>query len=131
MKTIVAGSRTIDDLAVVSAAITRSGWEKDMSCIFSGCARGVDQFGEEWAAKHGLPVKKFPADWERYGKAAGAMRNIEMAREADALIAVWDGESKGTKHMIRVAREKGLKVYVHDVGNPFNQPSQSTFRMES
>lgn len=60
-----------------------------------------------------MPVERFPADWDRRGRAAGRIRNREMAKHADALIAVWDGESRGTANMILEAHRAGLKVYVH------------------
>jgi hypothetical protein len=121
LKTIIAGSRTIDKQAMFNEALERSGFVEKISMVISGGAYGVDQMGERWASINRIPVKKFLPDWERYGKAAGCMRNIEMARAADALIAVWDGESTGTKHMIRVAKEKGLSVYVMNVADPFVQ----------
>ena len=52
------------------------------------------------------------ADWETYGKSAGYRRNVDMAESADALVALWDGVSNGTKHMINIARQKGLRVHV-------------------
>ena len=58
------------------------------------------------------PIKRFPADWENLGRGAGYVRNVQMAFYADALIAFWDGESRGTKHMIDIAKEKGLMVRV-------------------
>ena len=54
----------------------------------------------------------YPADWERHGRAAGPIRNEEMAEVSDALIAFWDGKSRGTKSMIEIARRKGLQVAV-------------------
>lgn len=111
MRVIIAGSRTITSYKTVCEAIEASGF--DITCVVSGTARGVDKLGEEWALRHAKSVKKFPAWWERYGKRAGYLRNEEMARNADALIAVWDGKSAGTKHMIDIANNAGLKVYVH------------------
>lgn len=108
---IVAGSRTITNLQVVTVAIERSGFR--VAEVVSGCARGADQLGEAWARSQHLPVKQFPADWDRYGKRAGYLRNELMSEYADALVAIWDGISSGTKHMIEKARERGLKVYVH------------------
>ncbi len=62
-----------------------------------------------------VPIKKFPANWTAYGMSAGYKRNQQMAENADALIALWDGESKGTKHMIDIATQKGLWVHVRRV----------------
>lgn len=59
-----------------------------------------------------MPCSIFPADWDRYGKAAGYLRNTEMAKNADALVAFWDGMSLGTRHMIETAKAHGLKVRV-------------------
>lgn len=80
--------------------------------IVSGGANGADHIGEEIAKKHDIPVKVFPANWGRYGKSAGYRRNVEMANYADSLIAFWDGKSKGTKHMIDIALDRGLLVKV-------------------
>lgn len=110
MKTIIAGSRGIDSYYVVDFAIHDSGF--NITEIVSGCARGVDQTAEKWAWYNDIPVKKFPADWDKHGKAAGPMRNREMAAYADALVAIWDGESRGTKNMIHEARKAGLDVYI-------------------
>lgn len=81
--------------------------------VVSGGARGADAFGEEWARDRRVPVRVFPADWNRHGRAAGPIRNREMAEYADALVAVWDGESRGTKNMIEEATKRGLKVHVY------------------
>jgi hypothetical protein len=111
MKTIIAGSRSINEYALVERAIRESGFS--IKEVVSGGAAGADQLGEKWARKNGIPVKPFPADWERYGKTrAGFIRNSQMARYADALIAVWDGKSSGTADMIQKAKAAGLKVSV-------------------
>lgn len=103
MKVIIAGSRSIADYALVEEAILESPfWITE---VVSGAARGVDLIGEEWADNTLTPVKRFPADWNRLGKSAGMVRNREMAEYADALIAVWDGTSYGTRHMIAYMRK--------------------------
>ena len=84
--------------------------------MLSGTARGVDQAGEKWAVSRDIPVERYPADWTYYGKQAGYRRNEQMAEKAEALIAVWDGSSRGTKHMIDTANKKGLKVFVWRTG---------------
>jgi len=110
MKTIIAGSRTIDDVEIVENAIRDSDFK--ITEVVSGCGHGVDRIGEEWAGNNQVPIKYFPADWNAHGKAAGPIRNAQMAEYADALIAVWDGKSRGTKNMIDEATKRGLKVFV-------------------
>lgn len=110
MKVIVAGSRVITDSQFVIDAIISSGYE--VSEVFCGGARGVDKIGAEIAKGIGIPVRHFPADWNLHGKSAGMIRNREMAEQADALIAVWDGQSRGTAHMISVMRDLGKPCHV-------------------
>ena len=111
MITIVAGSRDATQDNVLDA-LERCPWLLHITEVVSGCARGADTFGETWALSCGLPVRRMPADWTRHGRRAGVMRNEDMAKVADALIAVWDGVSVGTRHMISVARARGLRVHV-------------------
>lgn len=114
MKVIIAGSRTIRNYYEVSQAIQDSGFK--VTEVVSGGAAGVDLLGEEWARYNGyIPVRRFPADWTKHGKAAGPIRNGEMAAYADALIEIHDGESRGTADMIRQAEKAGLLVYVKTV----------------
>ena len=80
--------------------------------IISGGATGADALGEQFAKENNLELVVVPADWEKYGRAAGPRRNAEMAEMADALIAFWDGKSRGTKNMIETAEKKGLLVRV-------------------
>ena len=80
--------------------------------IISGCCTGCDKLGERWALENNIPIKKFPADWQKYGKRAGMIRNRQMAEYGEALVAIWNGKSRGTGNMIKTARELGLKVVV-------------------
>jgi hypothetical protein len=111
MKVIVAGGRDFTNYALVEEAIKISGFE--ISQIVSGKAKGVDTLGEVWALANNVPVEAFPADWSQHGRAAGPIRNKQMAEYADALIAIWDGESKGTANMIQQARNKKLNVFIY------------------
>lgn len=111
MKVIIAGSRTIRDYREVTKAIEQSGFE--ITEVVSGGAMGVDLLGERWARRNGIPVKCFVADWYEYGKSAGPIRNTEMALYADALILVWDGESRGSANMKMNAETVGIKIYEH------------------
>lgn len=112
MRVIVAGSRgfTYEDYELVENVCLMSGYW--FSTILSGVAEGVDKLGEEFAHRMGIPVEQFPANWGLYGKRAGIVRNELMATKADALVAVWDGKSPGTKHMIEAARKRSLLVHV-------------------
>lgn len=111
MRVIVAGSRDATE-AQVNEALARCPWIGFASAIVSGTARGADEFGERWAAKQGVEVRRFPADWRTHGKRAGPIRNRQMAQNADGLVAVWDGRSRGTKTMIEFAQQRGLRVFV-------------------
>lgn len=118
MKTIIAGSRSITSQMLVDEAVSESGFT--ITEVVSGGAKGVDRHGELWAIGEYVPFKVFKADWKKHRKAAGPIRNEQMAEYADALIAVWDGQSPGTKHMIETARKRGLKVFVKTVSlKPF------------
>lgn len=113
MRVIIAGSRNITNYQIVCEAIAEFGYP--ITTVISGTAKGVDRLGEQWAKEHNVPVFQFPANWEEHGRAAGPIRNAEMANNADALIAIWDGESRGTKHMIDTARKKNLIVFVKKI----------------
>lgn len=118
MRLIIAGSRGFHELRELQAAVrwARKDWSwPEIDEVVSGGAAGVDRLGELYAEEEGIPVKLFPADWGKHGKAAGPIRNREMAEYADALVAVWDGSSRGTKNMIDEATKRGLKVYVHRI----------------
>lgn len=79
--------------------------------VVSGGAAGVDRAGEDWAEMAGIPVRRFLPDWTQYGNRAGPLRNREMGMYADALILVWDGESKGSRSMQKIAKELGLRRF--------------------
>lgn len=115
MRVIIAGSRDLEDMGIniVENAVNASGF--DVTEVVSGTARGADQMGELWASVEAIPVTQFPANWAKFGKRAGSIRNLKMARNADAVIAIWNGRSKGTKNMIETAETLKLKVYIHRV----------------
>lgn len=110
MRTIIAGSRKCLDYSVVLCAIEESKFE--ITSVLSGGAKGVDTLAIRYAKRNNKPYRIINAKWEHEGKAAGYLRNARMAAVADALIAVWDGKSRGTKNMIDIARRKGLQVFI-------------------
>src|SRR5690242_12253735 len=112
MRIIVAGSRSAEE-AQVHTALRRCRWIGFSSAIVSVTAKGADLFGEKWAETRGLHVIRCPAEWEKYGRRAGPMRNATMAERAEGLVAVWDGASAGTKNMIETAEKRGLRVAIY------------------
>ena len=112
MKVIIAGGRDFTDIAKLFDVCDYMLQNQKPIEVVSGCAEGADKLGERYARDSGLVLTKFPADWDTHGKSAGYRRNIQMAEYADALIAFWDGKSKGTEHMIDLARKHGLQVKV-------------------
>lgn len=116
MKVIIAGSRKLG-MPHLLAALRAVPSDFEITEIISGGASGIDKAGEEFAQEHKIPLKIFYAEWNKYGKSAGYKRNTQMADYAEALIAVWDGSSRGTKHMIDIATSKGLKVFVYNANS--------------
>jgi hypothetical protein len=100
MKLIIAGGRDFDDRDLLYTNVYAVHRAVEITEVVCGQARGADSIGEDWAELHGIKVVPFPADWDKYNKAAGPIRNTQMAHYADMLLAFWDGKSKGTGHMI-------------------------------
>lgn len=104
---IIAGGRDV--------AMTQDQWDRLVGLsdlvdeVVSGGARGIDSWGELWAGKMGIPCRKFPADWNRLGPAAGPVRNSQMAAYANAL-AIFDG-GNGSADMHNKAVEAGLWIW--------------------
>ena len=113
-KLIVAGGRDFDDYPLLCSSLDGllSNKDKTQIEIVEGGARGADRLGCRYAMDKGLAHKRISADWDTHGKKAGIMRNIEMAEYADALVAYWDGASRGTLHMIETMRKMGKPVRV-------------------
>lgn len=115
MRTIIAGGRECGSILPVERAMAACGWVP--SVVLSGKAPGVDRLGEDWANARQIPVEPYPAKWRdeqgRKDPLAGFKRNALMAENAEALVAIWDGVSPGTKDMIERAQEKKLRVHIH------------------
>lgn len=115
---IVAGSRNFTDKErLYNVLDNRLADIKDGVEIISGHCRGADILGEQYAKEHNIPLVLFPAEWGKYGKKAGYIRNDKMARYASEkdgiLIAFPVGEARGTKMMIRLAHNYGLETDVY------------------
>lgn len=122
MKVIIAGCRSVKHYTLVEVAVDLADF--DITEVVSGTngivnsqtgkvLSGTDLLGEAWAEKRGIPITRFPANWDVHGKAAGPIRNAEMASYGEALIALWDGKSAGTRSMIREACKRKLPIFVY------------------
>lgn len=110
MKLIIAGSRTLKpSTQAISFLINDFGLKPKE--IVSGTAKGVDAKGEVFAKVNNIPIKRFPANWNKYGRSAGVIRNKEMAHYADALLLIWNGHSNGSKNMMKMAKEFKIQVF--------------------
>lgn len=115
-RVIIAGTRLLNDYSLLKETADRLLADKitagySIVIVSGGCA-GADLLGERYAKENGYSIDRYPAEWKEYGKKAGIMRNAVMADNADALIAYWDGISRGTKNMIDEARKRGLAVRI-------------------
>ena len=109
MKVAIIGSRSFKDYDLLKKTLDGIA---EISLIISGCAVGADTLGELYAKEKGIPTLLFRPDWEKYGKAAGFIRNKEIISNADFVIAFWDTKSKGTAHSISLANKQGKKLIV-------------------
>jgi hypothetical protein len=114
-KLIVAGGRDFDNqdllIRVLNGLADVEYADQEIS-IVTGMARGADRIAYEFAQHHQIHYYPFPADWDRYGKRAGFVRNEAMAKFSDGLLAFWDGQSRGTGHMVNTMRGLGKPVHV-------------------
>lgn len=119
MKWVITGSRNINDVSLITKILDTilEKYGKPTEFIHGNCY-GVDKIGERWAFNNNINIKCFPANWTKYGKSAGPIRNKEMAdycSKDDVCIAIWDGSSKGTKNMIDTCRKNGIKVEINKI----------------
>jgi hypothetical protein len=110
IRTIIAGSREFNNYSEFLQKIKEC--NICPTVIISGTAMGADKLGERFAEEKKIPLEKYPAEWDKYSRSAGYRRNMLMAEKADALIAFWNGSSKGTKHMIDIAKRQKLRIEV-------------------
>ena len=121
-RVIVCGGRDWSDRGAVYdaleyVAIPLCGDTRRMIVVHGGCPTGADKFADDWARVPEFKARIWPeihaADWARHGRAAGPKRNEAMAAAgADLCLAFWDGESRGTQHMIACAVRSGIPVRI-------------------
>ena len=112
MRLIVAGSREIHNVDLIETHMLAFEDRYGLFDLICGMARGVDMAAHDIAESYRIPIHEYPAEWDKYGRGAGYRRNVEMAQAADALLLVWDGESRGSKHMLDVAIQRRMPTIV-------------------
>lgn len=112
MKVIIAGGREFNNYELLKRKCDSILSKTDSPEIVSGKVKGADSLGELYAKENKLKVHEFSANWNMHGRAAGPIRNEEMGKFSDSLIAFWDGKSKGTKHMIDYMKSLGKPVRI-------------------
>lgn len=122
MNVVVAGGRDFTNTTLVFNKLKNLLNTNDV--IISGHASGADKIGEAYARVYHMQVKLFPAEWDKYGKSAGPIRNRKMAEIADLVIAFWDLESRGTKSMIKEALRLNKKLLVFDYSGTLIEPEK-------
>lgn len=118
VRLIVSGSRDICNEILVCGILQRyyvEVFDFDVDAVITGGARGVDSIAHKWARLIGLRTIVRNADWDRYGKSAGPIRNREMLEYGNTLLAIWNGKSKGTKDMIDISLKRGVVTYVERI----------------
>lgn len=113
MKVIIAGSRHINDFSLLKLALIIANFNKDT--VICGLCKGPDMLGTRYAQENNIELMTFPADWNKFGRRAGPIKNKQMSDCADALIALWDGKSPGTKDMINKMKLQNKLVYILNV----------------
>lgn len=116
-KVIVAGGRDFDNYEFMSAKLDEifeqfPDFKEHHITIVSGMAKGADTLAIRYADERKLTKILFPANWKKYPRIAGFLRNEDMLSVATQLIAFWDGRSSGTKHMIEIAQKKGISIWI-------------------
>lgn len=112
MRLIIAGGRDFNDYDLLCDKVSQFIGNTSDVTIVSGLAKGADALGCDYANENNYPLEGFAAEWHIHGRSAGIRRNKYMAKNADSLIAFWDGKSRGTMHMIDFAHSLGLRVEV-------------------
>lgn len=114
-KIIIAGSRDFNDYKMAKEyikSILDSEFCNEEIIIISGGCRGADVLGEKYALENNLNVEIYKANWSKYKKAAGPIRNKKMISRSDGVICFWDNKSKGTKSLIELAKKEGKRIYI-------------------
>lgn len=113
MKIAIIGSRTFDDYSLLQETLKL--YKSKITLIVSGAAKGADSLGEKWALENNIKTLIFPANWNKYGKRAGFIRNEDIIKNCDCVIAFWDNKSKGTAHSISLCEKYNIPYKIINI----------------
>ena len=117
MRLAIIGSRTFNDYSLLEREVRlfELSQGERISMIISGGAKGADTLAHKFAANNNIPIMEIIPNWNKFGKKAGMLRNIDIWNDSDCGIAFWDGESKGTKHSFSIAKQQNkiLKIITY------------------
>lgn len=113
MKIAIVGSRSFCDYAVLENWILSHLPKESISVVISGGASGADMLAEQFAQKHGIQTEIFLPDWNKYGRRAAVVRNIDIIKDCDICFAFWDGVSRGTKNDIELCQRYNKTAYIY------------------
>ncbi len=115
---IVAGCRDYTDYEKAKEYISefiKEHLENQTLVFLSGGCRGADLMGERFAKEHGFEICRYNADWKKFGKAAGPIRNLQMVKNCDLVLCFWDGKSRGTASLIALAKKQHKELYIKKI----------------
>jgi len=113
LKVVIAGGRDFDDFELMEEkldSLLQNYDHRDIE-IVCGCSRSIDKLGEKYALKNNMETSHFVSNKE-FGKRSVYLKNEEIAKYSDCLVAFWDGKSKGTEMMVNLAKRNDLKIRI-------------------
>ena len=114
MRLAVVGSRNYNDYEKLEKILEIIVKQNNVTTIVSGGAQGADRLSHKFALEHHLEFDVYIPDWDKHGKGAGYIRNVEIWDNSDLGIAFWDGSSKGTEHSFKLAKKQEKKLYIYN-----------------
>ena len=113
MKVAIIGSRTFNNYGLLKSYLDP--YKEKITLVISGAAKGADTLGEKWTKENNIKTLIFPANWDKYGKRAGFIRNEDIIKNCDVCVAFWDNESKGTQHSLNLCKKYNKPFIVVDI----------------